>query len=236
MEATVPARTTEEHWMQTTRWHGTTRATPWARLLTLVAMLVGTSTNSLAAAITLADLTGAEHVTTFEGFVPFDSFRIIANTGQKWDHDDALFSHTGVTAGLALSTRISLTGGTNTVMLAQQANAGILVEFDVPVGLAGATIFADASYASFFNESGALLAKLTKPDRGLAKFVGWSVEPGTGFIRSILFEDYYLYPPDTYGFAIDNLVRANPVPLPPAALLFGGGLLGLAFARKCRLG
>jgi hypothetical protein len=201
-------------------------------MLTLAAALAAASTNSLAAAVTLADLTGDEHVTSFEGFVGPDSFLIIANTGQKWDHDDALFSHTGTVAGLGLSTRISLTGGINTVMLAQQANAGILVELDVAVGLAGATIFGDAAYASFFNESGALLAKLTKPQRGEARFVGWSVEPGTGFIKSVLFEDYYLYPPDNYGFAIDNLVRANPVPLPPAALLFGGGLVALGFARR----
>lgn len=201
----------------------------------LAAVSCVASINAPAAGFTPADLTGDERITTFEGFVPYDSFLIVANTGQKWDLDDALFSHTGTAARLALSTRISLTGGTNTVILAQQANAGILVELDVAVGLAGATLFGDTAYASFYNESGALLAKLTKLDRGAAKFVGWSVEPGTGFIKSILFEDYYLYPPDTYGFAIDNLVRANPVPLPPAALLFGGGLLVLGFAKRQRL-
>ena len=205
--------------------HGTIRAPVWARLLAIGAALGVASTNSLAAAITPADLTGAEHVTTFEGFVPYDSFLIVANTGQKWKHDDALFSHTGVTAGLGLSSRVPLTGGTNTVMLAQQANAGILVEFDVPVGLAGATIFADAAYATFFNEAGAVLAKLTKPERGLARFVGWSVEPGAGYIKRVLFEDYYLYPPDTYGFAIDNLV-----PFFSYFLSYAGGL-----AREPRL-
>jgi hypothetical protein len=218
--------------MEKTRRHPATRNPPLACLLTLAAALTMAGTNSLAAAVTPADLTGDEHVTSFEGFVPYDSFLIIANTGQKWAHDDALFSHTGVSAGLALSTRIPLTGGTNTVMLAQQANAGILVEFDVAVGLAGATMYGDAAYASFYNESGTLLAKLTKPDRGLTRFIGWSVEPGTGFIKSVLFEDFYLYPPDTYGFAIDNLVRANPVPLPPAVLLFGGGLLALGLAKR----
>jgi len=221
--------------MRKTCCHAWARATHWVRLLALAATLAVTSTGSFAAAVTPADLTGDEHITTFEGFVPYDSFIIIANTGQKWDHDDALFSHTGSSYGLGLSTRIPLTGGTNTVMLAQQANAGILVELDVAVGLAGATIFGDAAYASFYNESGTLLAKLTKPGRGVAQFVGWSVEPGTGFIKRILFEDYYLYPPDTYGFAIDNLVRANPVPLPPAALLFGGGLIALGFAKRQRL-
>jgi hypothetical protein len=228
-EPAVPARTAPESGMGSPRRRGAAHGTAWARVLLLTAMLAVASTDSLAAAITPADLTGDEHVTTFEGFVPFDSFVIVANAGQKWDHDDALFSHTGGFYGLALSTRIPLTGGTNTVMLAQQANAGILVEFDVAVGLAGATMYGDAAYATFFNEAGAVLAKLTKPDRGLARFVGWSVDPGTGYIKSILFEDYYLYPPDTYGFAIDNLVRANPVPLPPAALLFGGGLLALGF-------
>ena len=211
---------------------GPARATGWVRSLSLAACLAVASANSLAAAVTLADLTGAERVTTFEGFVGFDSFIIVANTGQKWDHDDALFSHTGTAGGLALSTRISLTGGTNAVMLAQQANAAILVEFDVAVGLAGATIYADAAYATFFNEAGSVLAKLTKFERGEARFVGWSVEPGTGFIKSVLFEDKNPYPADTYGFAIDNLVRANPVPLPPAFLLFGGGLLTLGIARR----
>lgn len=221
--------------MKATFLRGCGRASMLFRLSALALASSMANTNALAAAVTPADLTGDEHVTTFEGFVPYDSFLIVANTGQKWDHDDALFSHTGSAAGLALSTRISLTGGTNTVMIAQQANAGILVEFDVAVGLAGATIYADAAYASFYNESGALLAKLTKPGRGVAQFVGWSVEPGTGFIKSILFEDYYPYPADTYGFAIDNVLRANPVPLPPAALLFGGGLIALGFAKRQRL-
>jgi hypothetical protein len=117
-------------------------------------------------------------------------------------------------------------------MLAQQANAGMLVEFDVAVGIAGATIFGDAAYASFCIESGALLAKLTKAQRGATQFVGWSVEPGTGFIKRVLFEDYYLYPPDTCGFAIDNLVHANPVPLPPGAPLFSGGLLVLGLSKR----
>jgi hypothetical protein len=212
------------------------RAGSRARLLTLAAALVLGSTDSLAAAITPADLTGEERVTSFEGFIGRDTFIIVADTGQKWDHDDALFSHTGTLGGLALSTRIPLTGGTNTVMIAQQANAGILVEFDVAVGLAGATIFGDQAYASFFNESGALLAKLTKAEFNAVGFVGWSVEPGTGFIKSVLFEDANPFPASTLSFAIDNVVRANPVPLPPAALLFGGGLLALGFMRSRRSG
>jgi hypothetical protein len=232
MKLAVSGETKKEHRMRKTFRRDPVRAATWARLLMLAASLAVASANSLAAAVTPADLTGDEHVTTFEGFVGFDNFIIVANTGQQWDHDDALFSHTGTAGGLALSTRISLTGGTNTVMLAQQANAGVLVEFDVAVGLAGATIYGDAAYATFFNEAGTVLAKLTKNERGAARFVGWSVEPGTGFIKRVLFEDFNPFPADTYSFAIDNLVRANPVPLPPALLLLGGGLLTLGLARK----
>jgi len=203
------------------------------RCLLFAALIVSAltvSTGSHAAAVYADDLTGDEHVTTFEGFVGYDSFIIVANTGQKWDHDDALFSHTGTFAGLGLSTRIPLTGGTNTVMLTQAAGAGILVEFDVPVALAGATIFADRTTATFFNQSGAILGSVTSDLFANRQFIGWSADPGTGWIQSVLFEDYY--PLDNYGLAIDNLVRGDPVPLPAPALLLGAGLAGLVARRR----
>jgi len=200
-------------------------------LATLAVSALIFSASSHAAAVYADDLTGDEHVTTFEGFVGFDSFIIVANTGQKWDHDDALFSHTGSFAGLALSTRIPLTGGTNTAMLTQASGAGILVEFDVPVGLAGATIFADRATATFFHQSGAILGSVTSDLLANRQFIGWSADPGTGWIQSVLFEDYY--PLNRRGLAIDNLVRGNPVPLPAPALLLGAGLAGL-FARRRR--
>lgn len=203
------------------------------RVLLLLAVVAGAlvfSGVSHAAAIYAVDLTGDEHVTTFEGLVGFDSFVVVANTGQVWDHDDALFSHTGTVAGLGLSTRIPLTGGTNTVMLTQASGAGILVEFDVPVGLAGATIFNDRTTATFFNQSGAVLGTVTSDLYTARQFIGWSVEPGTGWIHSVLFEDYY--PLNNVGLAIDNLVRGNPVPLPAPVLLLSAGLAGLLAGRR----
>ncbi|MBT8445933.1 MAG: hypothetical protein KJO38_02215, partial [Gammaproteobacteria bacterium] len=172
-----------------------------------------------AAAVYAGDLSGDEHVNTFEGFVGFDSFIIVANTGQKWDHDGALFSHTGTIGGVGLSTRIPLTGGTNTVMLTQQSGANLLVEFDVPVGLAGATIFNDRTTATFFDQSGAILGAVTSDLFVPRQFIGWSVDPGTGWIKSVLFQDFDLN--NSAGLAIDNLVRGNPVPLPAAAYLLG---------------
>ncbi len=200
------------------------------RLVALFASALILSTGSHAAAIYADDLAGDERVTTFEGFVGFDSFIIVANTGQKWDHDDALFSHTGSFAGLGLSTRIPLTGGTNTVMLTQASGAGILVEFDVPVGLAGATIFGDRTTATFFNPAGAVLGSVTSDLFANRQFIGWSVDPGTGWIQSVLFEDYY--PANSRGLAIDNLVRGSPVPLPAPALLLGAGLAALLARRR----
>lgn len=199
-------------------------------LAALVASALTISVGSHAAAVYADDLSGDEHVTTFEGFVGYDSFIIVANTGQKWDHDDALFSHTGTFAGLGLSTRIPLTGGTNTVMLTQAAGAGILVEFDVPVGLAGATIFGDRTTATFFNQSGAILGSVTSDLLASRQFIGWAADPGTGWIESVLFEDYDSL--NSRGLAIDNLVRGNPVPLPAPALLLGAGFAGLLARRR----
>ncbi len=192
-------------------------------LFAAVALVSGTASHG--AAIDSSDLAGDERITDFEGFVGFDSFIIVANTGQQWDHDDALFSHTGTAGGVALSTRIPLTGGTNTVMLTQQRGASLLVEFDVPVGLAGATIFNDRATATFFNQSGAVLGSVTSA-LNVREFIGWSAEPGTGFIKRVLFEDYNLN--NSAGLAIDNLVRGSPVPLPGAAYLLGTGLVSLA--------
>ncbi|MEQ8234561.1 MAG: hypothetical protein RLW61_20150 [Gammaproteobacteria bacterium] len=189
----------------------------------LLTMLVSPAT--MAAAIYADDLTGDEHVTTFEGFVGYDRFLIVANTGQTWQHDGALFSHTGTIGGVGLSSRIPLTGGTNTVMLTQQAGAGLLVEFEVPVGLAGATIFGDKTTATFYNQAGSVLGAVTSSSSIPRQFIGWSIEPGTGYIKRVLFDDYY--PLNSYGLAIDNLVRGNPVPLPAPLALLATGLLAL---------
>jgi hypothetical protein len=69
--------------MRKTRSHGSRGGKHWTHLLTLATALAVASTNSLAAAVTPADLTGGERVTGFEGFVPYDSFIIVANAGQK---------------------------------------------------------------------------------------------------------------------------------------------------------
>lgn len=204
----------------------------YARYAAVLFLSYAASVTVHAAAITPADLAGTERITTFEGIIGFDTFTIVANVGQKWDYDDALFSHTGTFAGLALSTRIPLTGGTNTVMLAQVESAGILVEFDVPVGLAGATVFNDRARASFYNSGGVLLGSDEKNTLTGTEFVGWSAEPGTGWIKSILFED--LQANNLYGFAIDNIVRGNPVPVPPALLLFAPALAGMYYGRRGR--
>ena len=87
-----------------------------------------------------------------------------------------------------------------------------------------------ANTGQIWSHDDALLAKLTKPQCGEAQFIGWPVQPGTGFVKSVLLEHYYLYPPDTFGFPIDYLVCANPEPLMPAALQFGGDLVALGSA------
>jgi len=197
-------------------------------LLTFLGLAL--TNGSQAASISLADLKGDERITTFEGIVGYDSFLIVANAGETWEHDDARFSHTGSSAGLFLSTRIPLTGGTNTVMGAQQRGAGILVVFDLPVSLAGATVFSEPARASFFNAGGTWMGTVNATGIFTQKFIGWAAEPGTGWIKSILFED--IDPNNDRNIAIDNLVRGSVVPLPPALYLLGSSLLALTAMRR----